>query len=864
MKTRSKFWLVLSSLIILSMVISACQATPPDPEQVIITVEVPGQEIVTTVEVPGQEVIVTVEVPGVVVTPEPVDRMGGWLDTIVFVAEPNADAAISRLEAADIDLYAFAIANPDTANTVFNSNALSYLRAFGNHDELSFNPNGPIFPATGKLNPFAVARIREAMNWAVDRTYIAEELYGGMAVPRWFPINNASNDYAMMADVAKALERQYGYDLDRADAVITEEMEELGATKVDGVWQYEGEPVEIIVLIRTEDTRRLIGDYVANQLEDLGFVAVRDYKTAGEAGPIWLSGEPGDGRFHIYTGGWISTAVPRDLGYAFAYFFTDTGRAENMWQQYVNDPEFYEIAVRLDTNDFRTLEERRDLFARALELVMQDSYRFWLVDRAPIYALRSEVNLASDLYGGPSGSTMWVNTLRREGQVGGSMTVALPSMLTAPWNPLDGSNWIFDMMLIRGLGESAIKPDLYTGLWWPNFIDRAEVFVEEGLPVGRTLDWVTLEFVDEITVPDDAWVDWDPVEQVFITAGEMDETITSLSRNVVYYPADIFETLKWHDGSDLSIGDFVMGMILTFDRGKEDSVIYDASKAPALRSFLGAFKGVRILSESPLVIETYTDNYQLDAENSINTWFPHYAQGSGSWPMMAVGIFAEEKELGAFSPTKATALEVDRFNYVAGPTLAIMKAELDEAMEAGAIPYEPTLSQYISADEIAERYQNFANWYTTRGHMWVGNGPYFLQRAFPVEQTVIFQRFFDYPYAANRWDRFAAPAIPVVEVDGPGRVTIGSPATFDVYVTFEDEDYAVDDVQEVKFLVFDATGELVHVGEATPVEDGLWELTLDANLTGGLATGSNLLEVVVVSKLVAMPVSDTVEFVTAQ
>ncbi len=870
MKSRKLLPLV-AVLIIASLVLAACPSgATPEPQVVEKIVEVVKEvpvEVVQTVEVVREEVVE--KIVEVVATPAPsaeaTDRSGAWMDTIVFVQEPNADAAIRRLEVGDLDMYAFAIANPQTAQNVYNSEPLSYLRAYGNYDELSFNPAGPIFEGTGKLNPFAVPEAREAMNWLVDRDYLSRELYGGMAIPRFFAINNASNDYAMHADVAKALERQYAHNPERAEEAITAVMEELGAEKVDGKWQYEGEPVEIILLIRTEDTRRLIGDYVGTLLEDLGFTVVADYKTAAEAGPIWLSGEPKDGRYHIYTGGWITTAVPRDLGVNFAYFYTDMGRSENMWQQYVNDPEFYEVARKLDNNDFTTLEERSELFAKALELSMKDSYRVWLVDRSPIYALRDEVTVGSDLFGGPSGSMMWANTIRRADEVGGSMTVGLPSLLTQPWNPLDGSNWIFDMMLLRGIGEYAYKPDLYTGLYWPNYFEKAEVFIQEGLPVGKTLDWVDLEFVPSIEVPGDAWVDWDAENQVFITASEkFTETVTAASKNIVYYPADMFDTLTWHNGSPVSVGDFVMAMILTFDRGKEGSIIYDSSKTPALNSFLSAFKGVRILSTDPLVIETYTDNYQLDAELNINTWFPMYNQGQGSWDMLAMGIFAEEKELGAFSPTKATALEKDRFSYVAGPTVAILKAELDEAQAEGKIPYEATLSQFISAEEIEARYAAMQEWFRTRGHLLVGTGPFYLQRAFPVEQTVILQRYADYPFAADRWDRFATPRIPEVEVEGPARVTIGQPATFEVFIDFDGAPYPTEDINQVKYLVFDANGELAYVGQATAASDGIWEINMEAAVTSALPAGSNLLEVVVVSNLVALPVSQSVQFVTAQ
>ncbi len=862
--STKKLSLLIGVLVIMSMLLTACPA-PATPKTIVQTVVVKEEvKVVETQVVTKVEEKVVEKIVQVTPTPVPVTRTGAWLDTIVMVEEPDANAGVRRLQVGDIDLYANSIANAQTAATVYAAPELSYMRASGNYDELSFNPAGPTFEGTGKLNPFFVPAMREAMNWLVDRDYIAKELYGGMATPRYFPFNNASNDYALHADVAKALERKYAHNKDRAVEVITAEMEKLGATQVGGKWQFEGAPVEIILLIRTEDTRRLIGDYVGTLLEDIGFTVVRDYKTAAEAGPIWLSGEPKDGRYHIYTGGWVTTAVPRDLGTNFAYFYTDMGRSENMWQQYVNDPEFYDIANRLNNNDFKTLAERSELISRALELAMKESYRVWIVDRAPIFTQRKEVLIASDLYAGTYGHQLWSNTIRRAGEVGGSLTMAMPSILTQPWNPLDGSNWVFDMIPMRAIGELATKPDPYTGLLWPNYIERAEVVVKEGLPVGKTLDWVDLKFAPSIEVPADAWVDWDPVAQKFITASEkFTETVTSASKNTVYYPANLFDTLKWHNGSPVSVGDFVMSMILTLDRGQESSIIYDASKSATLRSFMSAFKGVRILSQDPLVIETYTNNYQLDAELNINSWWPYYAQGPGSWEMLALGIFAEEKELAAFSPTKATKLEKERFNYVSGPTLEILKAELDAALAEGKLPYAPTLSEFISADEIALRYKNLAEWYRTRGHFQLGTGPYYLQRAFPVEGMVVLQRNPNYPFPADRWERFATPVIPEVEVEGPARVTIGSEAVFEVFVDFAGAPYPTADLNQVKYLVFDATGTLAASGQAVAAQDGLWKVTLSADVTKGLAAGSNLLEAVVISKLVAVPVSASVQFVTA-
>ncbi|HRU94820.1 MAG TPA: ABC transporter substrate-binding protein [Anaerolineae bacterium] len=279
MFTKKNLTLLLALVMVASMLLSACGPTPA-PEVIEKTVVV-TQEVVKTVEV-------TKEVE-VVVTPEPVkvDRKGAWMDTVIFVEEPSADAAVNRLEVGELDVYAYSVSSPEIAAKVEASPNLDAYSSSGSYNELTFNPSGPEL-ANGALNPFAVPAIREAMNWLIDRNYIAQEIMGGMAMPRWTAFNIASSDYARLADVNRKLELKYAYNKEKAQEVISAEMEKLGATLVDGKWQYNGAPVTLIGLIRVEDERRDVGDYVANQLEDIGFTVTRDYKTGSEASPIWM------------------------------------------------------------------------------------------------------------------------------------------------------------------------------------------------------------------------------------------------------------------------------------------------------------------------------------------------------------------------------------------------------------------------------------------------------------------------------------------------------------------------------------------------------------------------------------------------
>jgi peptide/nickel transport system substrate-binding protein len=307
-------------------------------------------------------------------------------------------------------------------------------------------------------------------------------------------------------------------------------------------------------------------------------------------------------------------------------------------------------------------------------------------------------------------------------------------------------------------------------------------------------------------------------------------------------------------------------IIENLDRAKEASAIYDEAQVPAHETFMSAFKGWRITSEDPLIIEYYTDAYDLDAENNItNEVAAHpawYQCGEAGWHNIALGMMVEANGEAAWSSDKADANEIEQLNFIGGPSLEMLKAALDTAEAESYIPYAPTLSQYITAEEAAERYANLQEWYRRRGHFFLTTGPFYLEKAFPVEGTLILQRNEQFPDMADKWDRFAEAPVPEVLVDGPGSVAIGSESVFDVFVDFKCEPYAVADIDLVKYLVFDATGELAFQGDAEAVEDGYWTVTLGADATGGLTAGSNQLAVIVVSKRALVPITETLQFVT--
>ena len=856
---RKTLTLVLSLVVILSLVLSACA---PSPTATPVPPPTKAPEPTKPAATPLPPTPTPVPLPPPTATPVP--SKGAWVDEVVFFEEPDAAKAVTMLEAGDAQLYGLGISDPKVLANLKASKKLTTEFAYGSTSELTFNP--AVFKDASKLNPFTVPAIREAVNWLLDRNYIAKEIYGGVGLPMWTTFNPIFPDFAKVADVAKSIEISYGYNQPKAKEVIKAEMKKLGAELSSaGKWTYKGAPVTLAFLIRTEDERRGMGDYIAKQFEDIGFTVDRQYKTAAEASPIWNAGDPTEGKWHMYTGGWASTAINRDLGGNFDFYYTSRGQTIPLWQQYKPSAEFDDLAIKLSRGGYKDAAERTQMMGQALQLSMKESVRLFLVNRVSAYPRPTNVAVSVDLAAGPL-SGMWPFTIQLDKKAGGQVKFAQPSMLTQPWNVIAGSNWLYDNTINRATRNPATLPDPYTGLLWPQLASTAEVTVKEGTPVFKTLDWVTLKTAPSIEVPKDAWADWDAENQKFITAGErFTQTATAKAKIVVTFDKNMFQT-KWHDGSNLSLGDFVMGFIMTFDRAKEKSPIYDESAVSALKSFMTFFKGARIVQKDPLVVEVYTDQTSLDAEtmaaNGANTFFPLYTQGNGAWHTLALGWQAEAAKEIAFSSAKSTKLKIEWTSYIAGPALKILEKYLTDATAKPFIPYEKVLGQYVTADEAATRYKNAAAFDKQYGHLWICNGPFYLYSVKPTEKIITIRKFASFTDDSSKWARFSEARTPAVAVTGPSRVTVGQTAQFTVAVTFKNDPYPMKDIDAVKFLVVDATGNVAFSSEAKAVKDGQWTIGLTADQTNKLATGSNRLEVIVVSKLVAIPASESLQFVT--
>ena len=863
--------MVLSLFIIMSMVLSACQQPAVAPTEEPPVVVEPTEEPVVVEPTEEPVVVEPTEEPVVRTT-----RKGGWLDEIVISVVDTA-SAVTQIQAGAIDIYAAGMSSD--ALPEIEAAGLDYAQSNGLYYELTFNAYGPIFDqSTGKVNPFFSAKAREAMNWLVDRDYINREVYNGGALPKFWSIITNMPDYTKMAETVRKLEAKYAYDPAKADAQMEEVMLGIeGVTREDGKYMFDGEPVTLILLIRNDSdgTRVPIGDYVANQLESIGFAVDRQYKRSSEASPIWVGGNVADGLWNIYTGAWSATIIDRDEGDNFEFFDTPQSAYgfSSTWQAFTSTAlgtPYGDLADKLAYNKFDTIEERDAGLAEMLEMALTESIHVWLIDGKNFTPYTTGMDVTYDLAAGVDGSMIWPYTIKWTDQEGGNLKWGQPDLFVDPWNPIAGSNWAFDQAVGRATWGDAYMIDPHTGLYWPQRFERAEITIQEGLPVGKTLDWVTLDFAPEIAVPEDAIVDWDAENQAFITAAEkFPDGTTARVKSVVYYPADLFETVKWHDGSPLDLGDFIYAWIISLDMGKEGSPIYDEAYAANAEAILANYKGFRILSENPLTIEAYSDAYQTDAELDITTMWPSFNYGEAPWHVLTAGALADAALEVAFSADKADASStetttVEWLNFIGGPSLEILTKYMDQGIADQYVPYANVLAAYITPEEAVARYENAKTFFAKYGHYNIGTGPYILDEVYLTEKVATLIQNPDFVDLSDKWSQFGDPKVAEIELEGEGSVVLGAEFSFDVYVTFEGEAYPADEIKEVKGLLYDATGQIVKVIDGVLVEEGYYVITVPADVSAAMEAGASKLEAVVVPLPVAIPSFIALEFVTVK
>ena len=548
------------------------------------------------------------------------------------------------------------------------------------------------------------------------------------------------------------------------------------------------EPIEVKMLIRTDLYVPIYpagGQWVADQLEIAGFDITRSLMVGSDFWDVLLGQPASPGNWNVATFGWGLSGFPRDTSTWWFVYGTDY----IPWHPYevIEAPELFDfLATKLAYKEFYTALERADLIEAVVYEYMDHSPQVLLGDVAAVRPYSPDFRCTTDAAAGFGYG--WVETVHLldvsdlptvpDGL--GDMDVLIEQYLLYEdaWNPIGGSAASADLTFLRNmLQERALMHDPEAGLRYPWHIESATLWHRSDLPIAQdasSAGWLTRTPVAEggpdLTLPSTAWVEWDATTGQWITLAEKlledpEHPDTALLKTRVVYDADIFN-LPMHDGSTLSLADFMLAAIIDMDRPQVDSAIYDVSTVAGYEADMEYYRGWEIVSVDPLTIDYYGMSWALDAELNITTMWPgmgDYAQFS-PWHVMAVGILTEiDGDFFWSEPKVAANPGSEHMCYITGDSMPEMAGHLATAKAGNYLPYYDAIAKvYPDYDsgagtsavldaEIIERYTNLDAWYTDMGHFWVSTSRVYLDEYFPTEGELVLKRFAGHTEPADRW-----------------------------------------------------------------------------------------------------------------
>lgn len=738
------------------------------------------------------------------------ERRGPAVERLLFNSF-FVDRAPLDIRAGNMDLYLFGL-KTEAALDLRGETGIRLIDAPATSLSLILNPA----PAPeGRLNPFSLPDIRRAMQYLVNREFIARDIYRGFGAPMVTHMGPFDPDFLTVYDIDRG--SGITYDPELAREMIRQAMTSAGAELVDGRWNFGGQPVRLRFIARVEDERREIGDLVRAELETAGFEVAMSYESFAPAVQRVYSSDPQALEWHLYTEGWGRGAPQRyDVGSVNSFNAPWLGnmpgwREQGFWQY--EAPELDELGKRLFRGEFDSREERDEIYRRMTQMGLDASVRVWLATVVNSFPADAELaGITRDVAAGPR--SPW---LLREAYLPGrdELRVGHQWVWTerSTWNPVGGFGDIYSIDIWRNLVDPAIWNHPFSGIPQPF---RATYAVETAGPDGT------------LAVPADAVV-WDATIDRWVPVGNGVEAVSKVT-----FDYSLYLGARWHHGQTIEMADAIYPLASAFDLAwDEDKVRMETALAVTSRPYLETFRGFRITPDERL--EVYVDFWHFD-DDSIAA----YASPTSfemPWEVLAAMdelVFGQRR--AAFSDTAAARFDVPWLSLVMRRDAGLVERTLRQLQREDRLPTGAlTMGERELVDEAGaqSRYQAAVEWYEQHDHLVISSGPFMLARFDPPAQFAELLAFRDPDYPFGPGDRLLGepPTLAIGDMEA-ATIVAGQDAELDVRVEGPGR-------LSLRYLLLDtASGEVITTGEAAVLDEaGSFRVTLEAGATADLFPG---------------------------
>ncbi len=749
-------------------------------------------------------------------TPPSGGGIGAAMDTITFGAF-NVDQAPLNMQNGDIDLYLFGLKTAG-AQSLEGDEKIRLIDAPASTLSLILNPA----PAPeGQLNPFSIKEVRQAMQYLIDRDFIANDIYQGRALPML--TNISPTDYDQLTIFPIVSQANIRYDAGLATQQIGDAMTAAGATMESDLWTYDGKPIQIKIITRVEDERRDIGDLMRSALEQVGFQVAPVYQQFGPATLAVYASDPATFQWHMYTEGWSRGAPVRydDAGinqFAAPWLGNMPGWKEVGFWQYEND-ELDEIGKKLYRGEFASQDDRDVLYQQMTQMALDESVRVWLVTALQSFPVSAEVeNLTVDIVSGPRNlfALRGADIPGRSDIKAGNLWVWTER---TTWNPVGGFGDAYSSDIFKNLIDPPMINHPFTGL--PQGF-RADFTVETAGPDG-TLD-----------VPVDA-LTWDAENNAWVPVAA-----GTAAKSKVTFDYSKFLSTTWQHGQPITMADVIYPIAQSYEIAyDQDKIQIETAIGITSRPLLETFKGYVFAAST---VDVYVDYWHFE-----DGYIASYASPSAvstPWELLAaMDDVVFEKRTGAYSDTTAARFSVPWISLVTESDARLVLRSVREFGRQGTIPegvFDISGTSIVTEDEANARYDAVDAWFDETNLLVIANGPYQLTRYDPPAQFAQLDAFRPdgYPFTVEDF-RFGEPPSLTVTADAPETIELGGdisvpvtvegPGTLAVQYTFTDS--ATGDVLESASAPGEGNSFTVEIDPAVSalLFPGLYELVVLAS-----------------------------------
>ena len=758
------------------------------------------------------------------VFPSAFAEKGTFLDEIRFVQYLDENTALEEVRNGKLDLYYYRISS-DRLKDADSRDGLQIFESTGGYFSILLNPTN-----AGEFNPFSIREVRYALNFLVDRNLIVNELLGGYGSPMISNYGIFSADYLGIIDVLESF--QFRYNPNLANQIISEQLENAGAQKINNVWHYDDEPIVITFFIRSDDpARKAIGEILSSNLESIGFIVEKEFGDLNKAFVVVYGSDPAEQKWHLYTEGWGSSGFTRYDSVALAqmyapWFSNMPGNNNPAYWNYQNDL-LDKITQKIYSGESETAEERTRLIKDATKEGVNESVRVFLASKVDQYVSNENLDGVINALGAGVPSRFTPINVQASDQ---SITIGVKQIYQGAWNPVAGLTDTYSTQIWFTLFDPSLTGHPFSGKIFPI---RTNWEIETNGPKSV------------VNVPADAII-WDSKSKNWKEVGPNTFAISKATFDLNFG--------EWHNGQKMNMNDIIYSTYFLLEWGSEkdeNDKTFDSDYSPQAAQTAKTLVGIKPIDND--TIEVYTNYWHFD-EGEIASWTSPWS--SMPWEIMAAMEKTVVDGKSSFSRSESLTKNVSWLSLIIPNDARMIQSQLEEFKSSNFIPDALTDFQQITDFQI-DRYQSSIDWINQHEHAIISNGPFYLEGYSPDSRSITIKSFDSsgYPLQQGIWNNFEHAEFPTIEsVDIEELVQKGMKLDIPVKVT---------NSSEIQYFLSNTQGIVITSGVQN-VHDNHATITIENDEIDNLLVGPNTLKIFAASDDVLRPYEFSTSFLVVE